>query len=279
MAGGHIELRISKQDKVPGDLLIAYLGSYGFDGFWEERNELLAYIGKATFDEEIRKEVDMFCSQQGLACKWNEIAEQNWNAAWEENFSPVIIGNRCMVRAPFHQPVPEMDFDIIIEPRMSFGTGHHETTSLMVELILDIPLDGKRILDMGTGTGILAILARKKGAREIMAVDNDDWAYRNTLSNIELNQIKGFDVMLGDASTIKNQCFDIIFANINRNILLNDMVIYAGALARDGILLLSGFYSEDLEIIDEKASESGLIPERNTTLNNWVAAQYKRRTE
>ena len=176
MAGGHIELKISRQHKVPEDLLIAFLGSYGFDGFWEEGEELRAFIAKATFDEDIRKEVDMFCSQHGLAFRWDEIAGQHGNATWEENFSPVIIGSKCMVRAPFHQPNPDIDFDVIIEPRMSFGTGHHETTSMMVEMILDLQLEGKKILDMGTGTGILAILASKKGASEIMAVDNDEWA-------------------------------------------------------------------------------------------------------
>ena len=279
MDKGYQELILQGKSSIPPDEVIALLYNLGFEGFWEKDEKVMAYMPLATFTNEIRKEVDMFCQQQGLVSEWGELPEQNWNKTWESNFNPVVIKQLCMVRAPFHQPDPRMKYDIVIEPRMSFGTGHHETTSMMIEMVMEIPIHGKNVLDMGTGTGILAILARMMGAKRVMAVDNNIWAYENCLSNITMNNIKGIDVILGDASFIKNKCFDIIFANINRNILLSDMVFYADALKAGGDLLISGFYSEDLKIIDENAGELGLIHEKKIQLNNWIAARYKKRTE
>jgi len=279
MALDYIAFSIQMAETANPENIIAELNAIGFDGFWEQDSALMAYVPEATYNSQFRKEVDAFCQQQGLQCKWSELPDQNWNKSWESNFQPVTVRNQCLVRAPFHQPGPEFKYEIIIEPQMSFGTGHHETTSMMIDLIMDLPLKGKNILDMGTGTGILAILARMMGAKDILAVDNDEWAYKNTLNNINWNKIQGFDVVLGDILSIKNQKFDIIIANINRNILLKDIVYYADALNAGGQLLMSGFYSKDLESINEVASSSGLAREKSIASNDWTAVQYIKRTE
>jgi len=274
MASDYISLSIELPVSSSREETIAQLSLYGFDGFWEEDEELKAYIPEATFNDQLRKDVDQYCQQEGFSCLWEELPDQNWNKKWESNFNPVMIHKQCLVRAPFHDANPDIPFDIIIEPQMSFGTGHHETTSMMVELILDLKIEGENILDMGTGTGILAILAQMKGAGDILAIDNDEWAYNNTLNNIGWNKIEGFDVVLGDVLSIKNKSFDIIFANINRNILLRDIIYYAETLKESGKLLMSGFYAGDLNSISEVAIRNGLSLERKISLNDWTAVQY-----
>jgi ribosomal protein L11 methyltransferase len=179
-----------------------------------------------------------------------------------------------MVRAPFHQPVEGVEFDIVIMPKMSFGTAHHETTKLMIRYILDLDLQGKSLLDMGSGTAVLAILAGMKGAQPIVAIDNDEWAYNNACENVQSNNFSEIEVILGDSSLLPGKKFDNVFANINRNILLNDIPAYRQSLNPGGKLFVSGFYAEDLNLIEAKANETGLVLVSSHMENNWTAACF-----
>lgn len=256
------------------DILIAELGEVGFESFVENETGLLAYILKSDWREDILDGLYIL-QQPGFEISWTqkEIQQQNWNAEWERNFHPIIVGNRCMVRAPFH-PEAEVEYDIVIEPKMSFGTGHHETTHMMLQHILDIDVQGKSVLDMGCGTGVLAILAKKKGAGPVDAIDIDEWCYLNTQENIERNDCESIAAFQGDSSLLKGKKYDVILANINRNILLEDIPVYAECLNSGGILLLSGFYLEDLNAISSKCGEYGLKFEKNLEKNNWISAKY-----
>jgi len=192
----------------------------------------------------------------------------------ESQYEPVLIDNRCMVRAPFHEPRAGVEFDIVIMPKMSFGTAHHETTKQMIQYLLSTDVSGKSLLDMGSGTAVLAILARMKGAFPVSAFDNDEWAYNNALENVQSNNFADIEVLLGDSSLLAGRKYDIILANINRNILLNDIPVYRESLNAGGKLFMSGFYSEDLPLIEAKANESGLGIMSNRVENNWMAACF-----
>jgi ribosomal protein L11 methyltransferase len=205
------------------------------------------------------------------------IPDQNWNEAWEKNyFKPVVIGGECMIRAPFHTEFPNAKYEIIIEPNMAFGTGNHETTATIVESILQNDLTGKTILDMGCGTGILSILASMKGAKHITAIDIDKWSYEGTKENAKLNNIKNIDIFLGDAQLLNHQKFDLIFANIHKNVLLNDMEAYYKVLNQGGNLIMSGFYLEDIPDIKAKAESIGLTDNGFVEKNTWVAHSFKK---
>lgn len=255
------------------DILIAELSQLGFDSFVEKEDGLLAYVLK-DYEHFDLKELFLFKNPDfKIAWSVKEIQQRNWNEEWERNFHPIVVDNRCRVRAPFH-PKETVDYDIIIEPKMSFGTGHHETTHMMLQLLLDEELKGSRVLDMGCGTGVLAILAEMRGAENIEAIDIDEWSYKNTLENIDRNNSKAINVQLGDASLLKQQKFDVIIANINRNILLKDIPKYTACLEKQGSLFLSGFYLSDLDMISEKCGQYGLEFEKKLLKNNWVAAKY-----
>jgi len=256
------------------DILIAELGEVGFESFVENETGLLAYILKSDWREDILD--GLFILQQpGFEISWTqkEIQQQNWNAEWERNFHPITVGDRCMVRAPFH-PVAEVEYDIVIEPKMSFGTGHHETTHMMLQHILDMDVQGKSVLDMGCGTGVLAILAKKKGAGPVDAIDIDEWCYLNTQENIERNDCESIKAFQGDSSLLKGKKYNVILANINRNILMEDIPVYVECLTSGGTLLLSGFYLEDLDAISSKCAAYGLQFEKNLEKNNWISAKY-----
>ncbi len=256
------------------DILMAELGELGFESFVENEEGLLAYILKSEWKEQTLD--DLFVLQQpDFEITWTskEIEQQNWNAEWEKNFHPIRVGDRCMVRAPFHAK-EEVTFDIVIEPKMSFGTGHHETTYMMLQHILNTDFEGKSVLDMGCGTGVLAILAKMKGARSADAIDIDEWCYLNSLENVERNNCADIQVFQGDSSLLKGKKYDIILANINRNILLEDIPIYANSLNKGGALFLSGFYLEDLDAISSKCAAHGLEFEKNLEKNRWVSAKY-----
>jgi ribosomal protein L11 methyltransferase len=208
-----------------------------------------------------------------------EIPQENWNANWEANFSPIQVDHHCVVRAPFHQ-APEVTYDIVIEPKMSFGTGHHETTHMMLSAILKLDCQDKKVMDMGSGTGVLAILAAMKGATDVDAVDIDHWCYLNAVENTERNRVSFIKVYEGDVSflastNLKEKSYDIFLANINRNILLNDMAAYKNHIAPGGYLLLSGFYDQDLGMIKEKCASLGIEYQSHTEKNDWVAAVFK----
>ena len=272
-----IELSIQISDfSQYNDIVISWLAGNDFEGFWEKDDCLVAYIPEKDFNPEIFNDVRNLLPGKIVRMEWNVIPEQNWNKIWESRFEPVIINNICMVRASHHPADPGLLYDIIIEPKMSFGTRHHETTALMIELMLDIDFKDKTVLDMGCGTGILAILAKKMGAGRVLAIDNDVWAYKNALENIEHNNINDVEVILGHEEEIKNKSFnfDIIFANINYNIILNNMHHYAVSLRSGGLLLLSGFYRTDLSIINKKAKMIQLQQTRKISKNDWLAVQY-----
>jgi len=271
----HLEFEFKVTPESAKEILIAELNEIGFEGFVEEKDNLMAYIPLSNYDESILKSLPVFSTEDiSIMFNYKIIKEKNWNEEWESNFQPVLIAGKCYVRAPFHKPLKDVDYDIIIEPKMSFGTAHHETTSLMIETLLNMDLKDKTVLDMGCGTGILAILSEKLGANKITAIDNDEWAFNNTLENIERNKTLKIEALLGDAILLKNKTFDIIIANINRNILLNDMEHYVDSLNKKGVLLLSGFFDHDLTPIREKAESFGLTHKEHIIKNSWLAAKF-----
>ncbi|WP_242929421.1 50S ribosomal protein L11 methyltransferase [Pontibacter vulgaris] len=259
------------------DILTAELGELGFDAFVENEEGFSAYIDEDKYSQEALEEViNRYADFSQVTYTTQKIERQNWNEEWERNFEPLFIGGEVSVRASFHEKPAAAKYDIVINPKMSFGTGHHETTTLMIENQLTLDHQGKRVLDMGCGTGILAIMAGELGASEIVAVEIEDWTVENARENAELNGYGSIDVRLGGAETIKgDQPYDIILANINRNVLLEDMPAYVAVLKPEGWLLLSGFYTEDLPMIQERATELGLTYISHRTKNNWVSALFK----
>jgi ribosomal protein L11 methyltransferase len=255
------------------EMLIAQLGYVGFESFVEQDNGVTAYIQKQEWNSKILEDVFLLHSNEfNITFEHNEIAQTNWNEEWEKNFNPIQVDDLVSIRAPFHTN-PLLQFDIVIEPKMSFGTGHHETTHMMVQHLLALDLDTKKVLDMGCGTGILAIFAEMKGAKPIDAIDIDSWCYENSLENIQRNNCNHITVYEGDASVLKEK-YDVIIANINRNILLSDMKTYTDCLNENGVLLLSGFYKEDIVIIEDEVTKYGLTFETMIQRNNWVALKY-----
>ncbi|GEO03297.1 ribosomal protein L11 methyltransferase [Adhaeribacter aerolatus] len=261
------------------DILTAELSQYGYDTFMETDEGLCAYITEAVFSEADLQEVLNKYREAAGEIKYTieKIEKKNWNEEWEKNFEPLLIAGICSVRASFHPKPADVTYDIVINPKMSFGTGHHETTTLMIENQLTVDHAGKRVLDMGCGTGILAILACKLGAAELLAVDIEDWTVENARENAELNGCPDIDVRLGDAAVLAGeQPFEVILANINRNVLLADLPAYAQILTPGGTLILSGFYTEDLGQIKEKAASVGLDFKNNRIKNNWVSAVFQK---
>ena len=255
------------------EMLIAQLGYVGFESFVEQDYGVTAYIQKQEWNSKILEDVFLLHSNEfNITFEHNEIAQTNWNEEWEKNFNPIQVDDLVSIRAPFHTN-PSLQFDIVIEPKMSFGTGHHETTHMMVQHLLALDLDTKKVLDMGCGTGILAIFAEMKGAKPIDAIDIDSWCYENSLENIQRNNCNHITVYEGDASLLKEK-YDVIIANINRNILLSDMKTYTDCLNENGVLLLSGFYKEDIVIIEDEVTKYGLTFETMIQRNNWVALKY-----
>ncbi len=256
------------------DILIAELGEAGFESFVENDEGILAYIQKEDWREHMLKNIQILQNAQcDIAHTFKEIAQENWNETWEHNFNPIQIDNRCSVRAPFHKKF-DVEYDIVIEPKMSFGTGHHETTHMMLQFILDHDFEGKSVLDMGSGTGVLAILAAMKGAIHVDAIDIDHWCYINAKENVTRNDCAYINVYEGDSGLLGDKKYDIILANINRNILVENIPIYAENLKESGTLFVSGFYAKDIPIISKKCAESGLKFEKNLEKNHWVAAKY-----
>ena len=256
------------------ELIMAALGELGFESFVETDDGLLAYIQSHAFNPGILNNVSLWPEGANPEYSWQSIEDQNWNAIWESNFEPVTIDGQCRVRAPFHEKDLTIEYDVLIEPKMSFGTAHHETTAQMISLLLQTDVKGKSLLDMGCGTAVLAILAAMKGASQITAIDNDDWAYRNALENVERNNLPLINVYQGDASMLKGRKFNIILANINRNILLNDMEHYRDSLTPNGTLMMSVFYTEDVDVITAKAKELGFKKTGQTERNKWATATY-----
>ena len=242
----------------PGtEILIAELGYAGFESFVETEEGVTAYIQKDEWNEHILEDINILDSEEFIIQHtFSEIEQINWNEEWEKNFDSIEVDGKCTVRAPFH-PNRNFEYEIVIEPKMSFGTGHHETTFMMLQFILENDFEGKSVLDMGCGTAVLAILAEMRGASKLDAIDIDEWCFENSLENIERNHCKNISVFQGDASLLSGKKYDVIIANINRNILLNDMDTYRKCLDKGGVLYLSGFYLEDLPIITEACNNQG----------------------
>ncbi|PRY07870.1 ribosomal protein L11 methyltransferase [Pontibacter ummariensis] len=259
------------------DILTAELGELGFDAFVETEDGFSAYIEENQYSQEALEEVlSRYADFVQVEYTVQKIARQNWNEEWERNFEPLFIGEQVSVRASFHPKPEQAKYDIVINPKMSFGTGHHETTTLMIENQLSLDHQDKRVLDMGCGTGILAIMAGELGASEIVAVEIEDWTVENARENAALNNYSSIDVRLGGAETIEEEKpFDIILANINRNVLLEDMPAYKAVLQPRGWLVLSGFYTEDLPMIQQRAQELGLAYVSHRVKNNWVSAIFQ----
>ena len=256
------------------EILIAELGEKAFESFIETETGISAFVQKELWDTNILEDIQILSNPEfKIEYTFEEIEQVNWNEEWEKNFEPIDVDGKCHVRAPFHEKT-SAEYDIVIEPKMSFGTGHHETTHMMIQHLLETDLVGKKTLDMGCGTAILAILAEMKGAQPIDAIDIDNWCYLNSIENAERNNCKHISVYEGDASLLVGKKYDIIIANINRNILLNDMQQYVDCLNENGILFLSGFYTEDITVISESCTTKGLTYVKQFERNNWVALKF-----
>ncbi len=256
------------------EILVAELGEKPFDSFVETEFGLTAYIRKDDWHQGILEDVFVLSSPEfTVSYTIEEIPQVNWNQEWEKNFEPIDVDGICHVRAPFH-PEKGSDYEIVIEPKMSFGTGHHETTHMMIQFLIREDLASKKVLDMGCGTAILAILAEMRGAQSIDAIDIDNWCYLNSIENASRNNCSHITVYEGDAALLPGRKYDVIIANINRNILLADMAQYADCLNPGGTLLLSGFYNEDIEAIDQCCRALGLSKQAGLERNRWVALKY-----
>jgi len=261
------------------DLLISDLADTGFDTFEDSENGFTAFVIKENFNEQdliglLANYAEDFTAEYIL----EDVADENWNAEWEKNFNPLIIDDVCYVRATFHEPQPSYPYEIVIDPKMAFGTGHHQTTTMVMQYILAADVKDKDILDMGCGTGILAILAAKLGAKTLMAIDYDDVCYESTLENAALNNVENLEALCGSKEVIPNEEYDIILANINRNILLDQIGRYAEVLKAEGKIFFSGFYLDpDLSMITAECAKYGIKYLDHKQNGDWVAAQFEKK--
>ncbi len=267
MSKTYIELKVQVSPVDPwAEIFIAALADAGYDSFEETPKGFNAFIEKDQYQKGVVEDfVQQHQNEVKISFVADDLPDTNWNANWESSFSPIEIGEWCVVRAPFHILHKKYQHEIIIEPKMSFGTGHHKTTYLVMQEMKNIDWHNKRVLDMGSGTGILAILAEKLKAKEMVAIDIDEWAYENCVENLEKNSCSKIEVLKGDASLIDNKGFDIVLANINRNILLEDMEKYTKAMLPGGILIMSGFLLQDVEVLKEKIASLGLLFDKVVT--------------
>ena len=267
---------LNKSDDTPdvSEIVIALLAEMGFDSFEESDDAVKAYAPEDDFDAERLLELVKEHPELITSVDAKSIKNENWNQMWESNFPIADIAGRLVVYAPFHTDIPDREHKICIMPQMSFGTGHHETTSLMLELLLDLDTSGKKVLDMGCGTGILAIFAAMKNALTVTAIDIDEWAFRNAADNCKLNKIQNVEILQGDSSLIVGHKFDVVLANITRNILIADMNIYADCMSTGGLLQISGFHDSDFPDINAEAEKNGLKLVKSLKRKNWMAAVF-----
>jgi len=258
------------------DIFVATLAELGFESFEETETGVMAYIQESQWDEGAFTSLPLLKSPEWEAAYTLEVIEpENWNAVWEQDYKPIQVRDLCMVRAPFHQaPSEQWPYDIVITPKMSFGTGHHQTTYLMLDYLLDLELSGKSVLDVGTGTGVLAILAGMRGASPITAIDIDPWAFENCLENTRTNGLQEIEVLQGDMDIVEGRSFDVVLANINKNVLLAHLPSYAKAINSNGVLLLSGYFAEDLEELRGVAVSNGFKYSNFREKDGWVAALF-----
>ncbi|MBP5424251.1 MAG: 50S ribosomal protein L11 methyltransferase [Paludibacteraceae bacterium] len=271
-----ITFDIPSKENYIKDILSAELADLGFESFSDEADPFIGYIQQDSFDE--TKLADLLANfeyEKGISYSLKQAEDKDWNEEWEKNFfQPIVIGDKCVIHSTFHKDYPKVQYDIVIDPKMAFGTGHHATTSLMAKAILDIDVKNKSLLDMGCGTAILAILAALRGASPITGIDIDEWAYNNAIENIQLNHTEQITLKKGGAELLGDEKFDIILANINRNILLNDIKKYVKVLNSNGLLILSGFYESDIDAIEKECNQYGLEKLSYEKNNNWVAVRF-----
>ncbi len=273
----YVELNIPIPNNEMGEILTAELAEFPFESFQSEGKYLKGYIPQQSLAE-CMSEVDEMIKSYGIEnFKYISIETQNWNAQWESNFEKVAVGgDKLLIRAPFHEADSAFKCEVVIMPKMSFGTGHHATTHLMAESIMELDVECKDGLDMGSGTGVLAIVAAKCGAKSIDAIDIDEWAYENCTENIEVNGVgEVIKPMLGDSTLLTPESYDFVVANINRNILLNDMATYKKAMRGGATLLISGFLESDVEILKEHAKGLGMSYEGMNTRDGWVIMKFR----
>ncbi|MFO8055569.1 MAG: 50S ribosomal protein L11 methyltransferase [Bacteroidales bacterium] len=268
----HLQLNPDSPDN--REILMASMQELGYDSFWDEPDSLHAYILKSDYDKACLEDAQKQLSPLfDLSFQSSVLADKNWNKIWESKYDTVRINDKCGVRAPFHKPLPDVEYEIIIEPQMSFGTAHHETTAMILDMLSGMNIQGLDVLDMGSGTGVLAILAKLKGAARVVAVDYEEWAYRNTKENIQRNNTE-IEVLQGDVDVVKQRKFDMILANINRNILIQHLPAYAAMIKPGGQLLLSGFYHNDLDSINQAARKNGFFLKHYASRHDWISALY-----
>lgn len=268
--------KLNPDNETNREIATAFLAQLDFESFDESGTELNAFypVGKVT-----REAIQQIADELPFEVHFSEeeMPDVNWNEEWEKNyFQPLLIGSECLIRAPFHKDYPEAPYQIIIEPNMAFGTGNHETTSLMIEHLMELDLKEQLVLDMGCGTGILGIFASMLGCKQVTAIDIDNWAFESTLENCRLNNITNLEAQIGDAELLGNKKFDLILANIQKNIILQDLEKYVSVLNDDGLLIVSGFYKDDLEDIMGKASELFLRKLAIKERNNWIACSFEK---
>lgn len=270
-----VNFSIEPYEEYLSDVLASELGELGFDSFLPTYNGLEAFIPANLYSEvKLNELLSNFIFEATIEYNVIKVETINWNEEWEKHyFEPIIIDNECVIHSSFHKDIPKLKYDIVIDPKMSFGTGHHETTSLMIAEILKMDVKGLSILDMGCGTSVLAILAAMRGASKITAIDIDEWCVANSIENIALNKVEGIEVLMGDAQLLNGLKYDVIIANINRNILLNDIKTYADCLDAGGELYMSGFYKEDIPLIEAEANRNNLKLNYFAEKNNWVAVK------
>ena len=262
--------------EVNGDILLAELTQIPFESFVENEVEIIGYILLDLWDKKALEEL-LYLQENQVEVTINEIEQVNWNEEWEKNFDPIEVSDKCIVRATFHNIEKAYEYDLLIDPKMSFGTGHHATTHLVLKNMFDFDFKGAQVLDMGTGTGVLAVLAIKLGAEHALAIDNNPWAFDNAGDNIKLNNCEGkITVEIGESELIEGKTFDYILANINRNVILSDLPHYEKALNKDGVLLVSGIMTHDVEHVLQKAKEVGLILESLEEKHNWNLFVFKK---
>ncbi|MBR1963978.1 MAG: 50S ribosomal protein L11 methyltransferase [Muribaculaceae bacterium] len=271
----YIEVRFDVEpcDATSTDVLAAMLCDVEFESFVPDESGLTAYVKRELYNEAaIADIVTSFPLQAQINWRAEVIEGQDWNSEWEKNyFQPIVVGDKCVIHSSFHTDIPKVEYDIVIDPKMAFGTGHHATTSLIIRQLLEMSLDGLSVMDMGTGTGILAILSAMRGAEKVSAIEIDEFAYVNAVDNVKINGEPQINVMLGDASLLANEePVDVFIANINRNIITADIAEYAKTLKSGGIMLLSGFYEEDVEVIMSQARLHSLDYQSHTVQDRWT---------
>ncbi|KAB2871909.1 MAG: 50S ribosomal protein L11 methyltransferase [Bacteroidales bacterium] len=275
MSYTELVISVTPPGEETNSILIAQLSELGFESFMEDDKGFRAYI-KSNKDFSAEQAIESLFLPEGVSINFevNSIADKNWNEVWESNFEPILVDNKCLVRASFHTNFPKTDYEIVIDPKMSFGTGHHQTTHLMINALLNTDVNGLTVLDMGCGTGVLAILAEMKGAANVVAIDIDEWAYRNSLENVTENKCTKTEVLLGDAALLAGKHFDLIIANINLNILLNDLATYKSSLNVNGKLFMSGILRSDVNTLIQASEKLGLKHQETFYRDDWAMVSF-----